>query len=92
MSWLKALVDDKHALEDVAFEIRRAGLEHLITNPDPDEIRALADAGDRLTQLRVAYLVHALGKPHEALRPFDGGATARQAMKLAAYAMSRALR
>ena len=89
MSWLRSITDKDHPLGDVALLVRRAGLEHLVQDPNLEELLALAEAGDRISQERMAYLVFCLQRPHEALRPFDKGSSARLVLKQAAYALSR---
>ena len=89
MNLLRLMVDKQHPLPDMALLLRRAGLEHLVDEASVEEVLALAEAGDRLVQERTAYLVYCLARPHEASRPFDGGAGARLVLKEAAYALSR---
>jgi hypothetical protein len=89
VSWLKSITDEEHKLEDMALLVRRAGLEHLIVDPDQEELLALANAGDRLAMEREALRIVCQAAPHEALRPFDGGAMARKILKERAYALSR---
>lgn len=74
-----------------ALLIRRAGLEHTVVDPSDDEIKLLADAGDELFMEHVAYLLNAFMKPLDAIKPFDGGAAMRAAVKAEAYRLSRSV-
>jgi len=82
------MIDEEHSLKDMALLVRRAGLEHLVTEADSEEIIALAAAGDELEMERAAYLAKALADPAEALRAFDGGAAIRARVKALAYEIS----
>lgn len=92
MNILKTIVDEEHPLDTCALLVRRAGLEHLVVDPSCAEVQAMADAGDRLAMERAALQVAAFLAPAEAMRPFDGGASARALLKRAAYAASEACR
>jgi hypothetical protein len=74
---------------DRALLLRRAGLERTVENPTDAEIQALADAGDRLYQEHVAYLLWALENRVEALRRFDGGRGVREQLRALVYSTSR---
>jgi hypothetical protein len=89
MSLLRRMVDDTHSLDAMALLVRRAGLGHLVSDASPDEVQALADAGDRLFLERVACALKSLGNPAKALAPFDGGAALRAETKALAYEVSR---
>jgi hypothetical protein len=78
------------ALPEAALLLRRAGLEHLVTGfPSPEEVQALANAGDVLELERAAALARAIHDRGAALAPFDGGACVRAETKALAYALSR---
>lgn len=89
---LKNLVDETHTLDQVAYLVQRAGLQHLVHDVDPEELEALARAGDLLDMQRVAGVAKAILHPEEAMSQFDGGASARARTKAEAYATSEAHR
>lgn len=89
---VRDLVDAKHDLPAVALLIRRAGMEHCFGFDHPDELHAMAEAGDYLETRRAAFLALATMNPSGAIAPFDGGVAqktqARLATKQMAYTLS----
>jgi hypothetical protein len=91
MSVLRQLVDADRLKKDPAAElldaalvVKRAGLEHLVTEATGVEVHALAKAGEILAKERIAALVLALSDPTRAIAPFDGGAASgREVLHLA---------
>jgi hypothetical protein len=82
---LRDFADKNHDLYHCALVVRRAGLEHLLEDVTVEEIDALCRAGTSLLKEQVAYIVAAIRAPEEALRPFDGGAAARQQLRVTAF-------
>lgn len=79
MSLLRALVDVEafkasasQALLDAALRVRRAGLEHLVTEAAPAEVDALALAGEVLAAERAWLAARAAVAP-EAVAALFGG-------------------
>lgn len=77
--------DPHKALLDAALLVRRAGLEHLVTEAEPAEVLAMATAGERIAQERAALL---FADPASALEPIDGGAAKREALLEEAFAIA----
>lgn len=73
---------------NLAMLVIKAGLQHIIVDPTPGEIQVLSQASDEVFMERVAYLVKALQDPSAALKPFDGGAAAREEVKRIAWSLS----
>ena len=80
MSLLRELIADEEferdahaALVNAALLVRRAGLEHLVSDATLVEVEAMALAGERLADERLASLVNALEKPEDAIAAIDGG-------------------
>lgn len=80
MSLLRALVDvetfkasPSQALLDAALRVRRAGLEHLVTEAAPAEVDALALAGEVLAAERAVLSALAFRDVEGVAALFDGG-------------------
>ena len=77
------------ALLNAALLVRRAGLEHLVTEATEGEVLALAQAGEVLLEEHFAALVVALRDPARAIASLDGGATLRREVLRDALAEAR---
>lgn len=72
-------------LLDAALLVRRAGLEHLVTEAEPREVLAMVQAGEILAHERASLAAKAIQQPLHFEALMDGGD------KLIAYTVESAL-
>lgn len=77
------------ALMNAALLVRRAGLQHLVTEATEAEVLALAQAGEVLQGEQLAAIAVAVHDPALAVQPLDGGATVRRQVIRDALAEAR---
>lgn len=83
------LADAFRTLKEAALLVRKAGLEHLVTEATEVEVKALAEAGEIVAKEHAVLLTVSLMDPASAVAPFDGGALLRRSVMRAALAASQ---